>query len=102
MSSENGPSNKAVIICLGERYFAGFGKKRRLQTAWSMAGATLFGMWQREQIEKILRLLASKGYKGVKWQIVAIQPFDVADAAQVMGLKPFDVAGMGIKLPEPK
>lgn len=35
-------SRQAIALALGDRYFVRFGKGGRVQTAWSLAGATLF------------------------------------------------------------
>ncbi|MES9872656.1 MAG: hypothetical protein ABW146_06080 [Candidatus Sedimenticola sp. 6PFRAG7] len=52
-----------IVIMVGGRYFKGKGKSGRVQTAWSLAGAKLFGDWRLEEIEKAERLLTKKGYK---------------------------------------
>lgn len=49
----------------GQRFFAGFGKRGRLLTAWSLAGATLFGPWRRDDVEAVTKRLTAKGYSHV-------------------------------------
>ncbi|WP_332772953.1 hypothetical protein [Phenylobacterium sp.] len=52
-------AKRAVVVMLrmhgGDRFFVKFGKAGQLQTAWSLAGATLFGPWDRERIEAATR-----------------------------------------------
>lgn len=61
LSVEDG-ANKAIVIFVGKRYFAGFGARQRLQTAWSLAGAQLFGVWRSDEVDKILRKIRAKGH----------------------------------------
>lgn len=53
--------NKAVVLKVGNRFFRAF-KNRRIQTAWSLAGAKLFGNWDELNISKTEKLLKEKGY----------------------------------------
>ena len=63
MSMTHTPTgHSAIILMIGHRYFHGFSKRRRLTTAWSLAGAKLFGTWDIQGIEKAERTLAAKGY----------------------------------------
>lgn len=34
--------NKAYVLMFNDRFFCKFGKSKRVQTAWSLAGAELF------------------------------------------------------------
>lgn len=54
-------ANKAVVIFVGDRYFSRFGYRGRLQTAWCLAGAKLFGTWERDAVAKTLRQIRAKG-----------------------------------------
>lgn len=53
----------ALRILKGDsiRYFVRFGLGGRALTAWSLAGATLFGPWAVTEIEAAQRRLAAKG-----------------------------------------
>ena len=46
----------AVVLLVhtpgGDRFYCGVSKAKRLQTAWSLAGAKLFGPWDIKGIEK--------------------------------------------------
>lgn len=48
-----------VVIAVGQRYFAGL-KNGRMLTAWSLAGALLFGGWQTEEIGRALRAVEKR------------------------------------------
>ncbi len=44
-------ATKAIVIRRKDgRFFCGVSKTGRLQTAWSLAGARLFGDWQESKI----------------------------------------------------
>lgn len=43
MEADKRGADRAVVIQLGDRYFYGFGQGGRVLTAWSLAGAALFG-----------------------------------------------------------
>lgn len=80
MTADNGlriedDANKAIVIFVGKRYFAGFGARQRLQTAWSLAGARLFGVWRSDEVEKILRKIRAKGYD-CGFRVVGEKAFD--------------------------
>lgn len=68
-------ADKAIVIFVGKRYFAGFGAKQRLQTAWSLAGARLFGVWRSDEVEKVLRKIRAKGYD-CGFRVVGEKAFD--------------------------
>lgn len=51
-------AGKAVAVKLGDRYFYGFGPSGRVLTAWSLAGAALFGEWQDGLVKVERKLLA--------------------------------------------
>ncbi|WP_447077599.1 hypothetical protein [Shewanella algae] len=57
------PSTVAIKIktTSGNRYFCGLGKGKRIQTAWSIAGARLFLNNCSEDLEPITKLLEKKG-----------------------------------------
>jgi hypothetical protein len=44
------------------RFFAGFGKAWRVQSAWSIAGAKRFGTWDPTAILNAQNVLMAKGY----------------------------------------
>lgn len=53
--------NEAIVIMVGDRYLIGFDKGGRVQTAWSLAGATIFAPWNTNATDSaISRLLKKK------------------------------------------
>jgi hypothetical protein len=52
----------AIVIEIKDRFFCGFGRKGRIKTAWSLAGAFLFGPWREDKITAIESKLRAKGY----------------------------------------
>ncbi|EKO3426333.1 hypothetical protein NTK89_002332 [Vibrio fluvialis] len=73
MSSANSFSHAHAILIKttsGRRYFCGFGKAQRVQTAWSLAGAKLFlvdmtvmshMLGHTLEVNEIAEILKSKG-----------------------------------------
>lgn len=59
----------AIVLVVGTRFFYGKSKTGRVQTAWSLAGAKMFGDWQTEEIQKAEKMLKSKGYKPERVQV---------------------------------
>lgn len=57
------PVTEACVIRIGDRYFCRFGKQKRVGTAWSLAGATLFLCDDR--IDSVMDALIAKGKKPV-------------------------------------
>ena len=58
-------ADRAIVLRVNNgRFFAGTSKTGRVQTAWSVAGAKLFGDWQTDKIEKAERQLFSRGKMG--------------------------------------
>ena len=53
--------NSAVVIEIEGRFFYGFGKNGRIKTAWSLAGALVFGLWREEEIQAVENKLKAKG-----------------------------------------
>lgn len=53
----------ATVIMIGDRYFNSIGKGGRVQTAWSLAGAKLFGTGNQQIIDDCLSKIAAKGKK---------------------------------------
>ncbi|QDO86513.1 hypothetical protein FM037_03000 [Shewanella psychropiezotolerans] len=47
----------------GERFFSGWGKGGRVQTAWSLAGAKLFLVCIREDLDLVISKLKAKNKK---------------------------------------
>jgi hypothetical protein len=55
---------KAIVIRVnGTRFYADISKSKRLQTAWSIAGARLFGEWDTDEVLKIEIEIAKRGKK---------------------------------------
>lgn len=63
----------AIVILVhtprGWRYFYRWGRKGQVLTAWSLAGAALFGPWSREEIEAVEVRLAAKGYRSSRAEV---------------------------------
>lgn len=57
--------NKAEVIMIGERFFCGFGKAGRVNTAWSLAGAKLYLPESGFGVFGDYRILKCKGKKPV-------------------------------------
>lgn len=55
-------ADRAYALRVGDRFFCGFGRRGRLQTAWSLAGAKLF--LQKE--EAIVERVEQKG-RAARW-----------------------------------
>ena len=55
--------NTAIVLEIKERFFCGFGRGGRVKTAWSLAGARLFGAWREDEIKATEKKLLLKG----KW-----------------------------------
>lgn len=53
--------NKAKVIQVGNRFFNSY-KKNRICTAWCLAGAKLFGIYDDQEINKAVDVLKQKGY----------------------------------------
>jgi hypothetical protein len=53
-------TNCALVICIGDRFFRKFGKNKKIQTAWCLAGAELF---MSNQIDDVINILDSKNKK---------------------------------------
>ena len=54
--------NTAIVLKIGDRFFREI-KNGRIKTAWSLAGACLFGPWREDKIMSIERRLEAKGKK---------------------------------------
>jgi hypothetical protein len=61
--------SNAIVIMIEDRFFSGFGKNGRIQTAWSLAGAHLFGPWRIDEIEAIKRKLKAKGKQPLRFYV---------------------------------
>lgn len=53
----------AIVLLVGERFFCRFGKGGRAMFAWSLAGATMFGPWRRDEVDAAAQKLRAKGYE---------------------------------------
>ena len=53
--------NTAIVLAVGDRFFAGTTKTGRLSIAWSVAGATHFGPWREADIAAAEALLCARG-----------------------------------------
>jgi hypothetical protein len=62
-------SNQATALVVNNRYFSNFGPSGRLQTAWSLAGATLFG--REDKIVAVEKRLNQKGYTAERVNVCA-------------------------------
>jgi hypothetical protein len=51
----------AVALAVGNRFFSGFTRTGKRQTARSLAGAFLFGPWSEDQISDVERRLRERG-----------------------------------------
>jgi hypothetical protein len=58
-----GKGDKAIAIRVGNRYFLKFGKEGRIQTAWSLAGATLFQESDMLTVHAIETRIAEKRHR---------------------------------------
>ena len=57
-------STKAIVVRVdGTRFYHGVSPRRRLQTAWSLAGAKLFGEWEEGQILRAELEVCKRGKK---------------------------------------
>lgn len=66
-------AHTAHVIALGNRFFVKFDKAGRVQTAWSLAGATLFGGW-RDELTVVFDKLQASGKKPVLLSVGVIAP----------------------------
>jgi len=78
-----GDENAAIVLIVSDgripasgRYFAGV-KKRRVYTAWSLAGAELFGPWRLADIEKAERAIVKVGKSSVRITVGEIEIAEV-------------------------
>jgi hypothetical protein len=54
---------KAIVLQVGDRFFNSY-KNKRIQTAWSLAGAKLFQDYPHDhKLKEAEKALLSKGYK---------------------------------------
>lgn len=60
------------------RYFNSFGKKNRLCTAWSLAGAKLFLSKERKEYQAVVKKLDAKN---VKYKVVEISTINDTDSS---------------------
>ena len=54
MSFYKQAQKQAVAIKIGDRFFCGFGKKQRVHTGWSLAGASLYLSIYDDKVKEIL------------------------------------------------
>lgn len=67
----NAKAHHAIVLQVGDRYFCKYAKKR-VTTAWCLAGAQMFRDDVPERIERIEKVLKEKGYKSVRKVISVI------------------------------
>jgi hypothetical protein len=60
----------AIVIEIEGRFFCGVGKNGRIKTAWSLAGAMLFGPWRENEIRAAEDTLKAKGKKPKRMVVV--------------------------------
>jgi hypothetical protein len=63
----------AIVLAVGDRFFAGTTKTGRLSIAWSVAGAMLFGPWREAEITAAEARLKKRGYP-LQRRTIALQP----------------------------
>jgi hypothetical protein len=61
----------AIVISTGTKFFVRFGAKNQTIQSWSLAGATMFGLWDMAEIEKIEKRLEAKGLFSERVEIKA-------------------------------
>jgi hypothetical protein len=61
-------ANKAIVVTVEGRFHYEIGTTGQLLTAWSLAGAKLFGEWD-ERADEIVKLYAKKGKAAVKKEV---------------------------------
>lgn len=71
-AAENSGATSATVLRIGERFFAKTSKDGRLQTAWSLAGAMMFGPWQTDDIEAAERMIHRKGKSCERVAVAAV------------------------------
>lgn len=76
--SDPADRTSAVVLEVGDRFFIGFGRVGQVQTAWSLAGATMFGPWQEGEIRHAEAGLEAKG-KRSRRRFVMLQPDVMAE-----------------------
>jgi hypothetical protein len=55
-------SDKALVICIADRYFFGFSKRNgKVLSSWSLAGAKLYGPWDKDRINNTVNKLTKEG-----------------------------------------
>lgn len=64
-------TDRAYAIRVGNRWFVRFSKGRAL-TAWSLAGATLFGPWRQFEVAQTIERIKKRG-REVSWVIVSVE-----------------------------
>lgn len=64
----------AVALKVDGRFYCGVSKAGNVQTAWSLAGALLFGPWQVDQIREAEKLIEARRKKTpVRYCVVAVK-----------------------------
>ena len=68
MISEEKEATRAIVLQVGERFFCYY-KNKRIQTAWSLAGAKLF-LENDAKINIAENILKEKGYTSIRKLVV--------------------------------
>lgn len=65
----------AIAIVVGkDRFFTRFTKTGNVLTAWSLAGAQLFGAWQGNEIARTQARILKVTRRATRMQIVEVRP----------------------------
>ena len=67
-------SDKAIALRIGQRFYIGISPAGRMQTAWSLAGASLFGEWQKIELAKAEREIEKRKKSSVRQVVVVKGP----------------------------
>jgi len=74
---------KTVVISIrtssGNRYFNKFGKKKRITTAWSLAGAEMF-LEGHHKLNSVVESLTTQGKNFEIFEVVELRKYESAPA----------------------
>jgi len=66
----------AIVLRIGDRFYCGKSKTGRCQTAWSIAGAKLFGEWNEQDILQAQIFIASRGKESERETVVLVRQIE--------------------------